>query len=594
MLLAAGLAACGGGGDADSGSAAPQDTTEVQQLPPPTAPAPTPDLSFSPPVVELQPGQHVDVQVSISTGADLRDARFALGAPQDGVTTSFEASSDGRSGTLTVAASEASQAAERDLMVLGASGVDAMKSWVGPLRVKTAAGTGAKEIFVDPKVGNDQSAGTQTQPLKTLGQAVLHATSGDTVRLAAGSYTKLGNGETYPITIPSGVTLTGTLQSNGSKATFLSPQTSAENAVGLILAGDATVRDLEMDVFGTAIRTNVGTQTLSNLNLILNRLSLSVGGTANTTLANSQAFLGDAAGIGGVAVGGNAKFTMDGGVIETGSVNCQTNLVGISANGKSTLTTISTTLRNIAGTAVSLNGSKATLGLFAERTVSNGCKPGSHIQARNAVVTLAPSSRFSTVNGQSSIEFDQFGGEATINVSSINGGDFDRLHGAGIAIQLDNTAKLTMSHSHILGARTGVSAFFNTGGVTIRDSIFQAVRLGIETTTGLKLRNTEFQLNVRAVSFFGSNVGADLGTAADPGNNAFFNPSTFEPELTIGVDFGSAGAGLVDAAGNKWNFGIQGADINGHFPHGIVTGPTPDNRKKRNFNLPNANTRLRF
>src|SRR5215213_5405040 len=106
-------------------------------------------------------------------------------------------------------------------------------------------------LFVDPVNGNDANQGwSPDKPLKTLAKALAKVKPGCTIHLAAGSYTKNVNGEQYPLVVPKGVTIVGTLQSNGAKGSFLSASSSAAGQTGLIFAGDATVKDLELDVFG--------------------------------------------------------------------------------------------------------------------------------------------------------------------------------------------------------------------------------------------------------------------------------------------------------------------------------------------------------
>src|SRR5215213_10719667 len=81
--------------------------------------------------------------------------------------------------------------------------------------------------FVNASTGNDANAGTQTSPFKTLKKALSVAQAGDTVKLAKGSYSKQGSGDTYPLLVPAGVSILGTLQTNGAKGSSLGPSSSA-------------------------------------------------------------------------------------------------------------------------------------------------------------------------------------------------------------------------------------------------------------------------------------------------------------------------------------------------------------------------------
>jgi hypothetical protein len=71
---------------------------------------------------------------------------------------------------------------------------------------------------------------------------------------------------------------------------------------------------------------------------------------------------------------------------------------------------------------------------------------------------------------------------------------------------------------------------------------------------------------------------ADLGTSDNPGNNVFQNTGVgVMVESSIGV-----GGIAVQAVGNTWNAGVQGADTNGKYTtvdtiSGPVTAPPNGN-----------------
>lgn len=145
-----------------------------------------PDLIFTPDLVELAPGAQTNVQVRVEPQTDLRGATFELPGVQDGITSTFEAAADGTTGTLTLEASEASEADERPLTVHGTSGTGA-STWVGALRITTTASLTTKTLFVDAKNGNDSADGSQSRPLKTIKKAFTKVVTGDTVKLLPGT-----------------------------------------------------------------------------------------------------------------------------------------------------------------------------------------------------------------------------------------------------------------------------------------------------------------------------------------------------------------------------------------------------------------------
>lgn len=64
----------------------------------------------------------------------------------------------------------------------------------------------ASVLYVNSARGRVQGTGTRQAPFKTLTQALGQATAGTTVQLEAGTY---GSGESFPLTVPSGVTVVG-------------------------------------------------------------------------------------------------------------------------------------------------------------------------------------------------------------------------------------------------------------------------------------------------------------------------------------------------------------------------------------------------
>ncbi len=124
-------------------------------------------------------------------------------------------------------------------------------------RALVATGVPARTFCVEPVAGKDANPGTKALPFRSLGRALAAATAGDTVQLATGRHTSTDpaatSGDVYPLHVPDGVTVRGTLLPGGARGTVLSPAASAAHTLGLVLDGSANVQDLEMDVFGTAV-----------------------------------------------------------------------------------------------------------------------------------------------------------------------------------------------------------------------------------------------------------------------------------------------------------------------------------------------------
>lgn len=100
--------------------------------------------------------------------------------------------------------------------------------------------------FVNAATGNDGSNGTQAAPFKTINRALQAVQAGTAIQLAAGTYSA-ASGETFPIKIPSGVTIIGSEANKGSgilvsgSGVFPSP-TFANQNVTFQLANNAQLK----------------------------------------------------------------------------------------------------------------------------------------------------------------------------------------------------------------------------------------------------------------------------------------------------------------------------------------------------------------
>jgi len=575
--------------------------------------ATTPDLQFEPNALTLTPGDTARTTVRVETGADLRGATFTLDGAPPGLTTRFEAAADGKSGTLSLAASPNVSAIAWSLTVKGRKG-DGTKTWVGNLSLNIS-GSAVRAIFVDPLNGNDTNPGSETKPLKTLGKALSKARSGDTVKLAAGGYGPTAtSGEPFPasgLAVPAGVAIEGALDGGFPVSTLV----GTGSGVGLNFAGDATVRNLVVGGagFGVGMFAKQGKQTLSNIFLGV-RLSgagvdgvplnggLVLRGTAEATLlagasgsntTGSTIFLNSGT---GVDVSEQARFTMNGGQITGGTVNCRKDAIGIALNGSAQVTVTSTNGRNnvfpnIGGRALAMAGtSKATVSVTTiTRTYPDGCFPGfGVVEVRQSASLTLNSSTIQGIGGSNAVGIDaRTDMPLTLDAPTIE--DF-----SGTGIQMGDPGKpvqLVITRGLFLRNKIGIDASHAPNvRVDISDGSF------LEATNGVVLADN---IKVRGSTIFGRNIGillsgmkADLGTAADPGGNTFTVDAlnTFGSALRIA---GNLPGLVVSAVGNKWRPNVQGADSQGLYIPGTQVNSSSPLAKGPNFDL-SAGTKIQF
>src|SRR5579883_919633 len=131
--------------------------------------------------------------------------------------------------------------------------------------------TPSATIFVNPTAGNDGGNGTQSSPFKTITRALQSAQAGTTIQLAAGTYNVAG-GETFPIKVPSGVTIVGNESNKGNgilvtgSGMFPSP-TFANQNVTFQLASNAQLKGVTVTnpaTRGTGVWVESANPTIAN------------------------------------------------------------------------------------------------------------------------------------------------------------------------------------------------------------------------------------------------------------------------------------------------------------------------------------------
>ena len=131
-------------------------------------------------------------------------------------------------------------------------------------------------IVVDPVMGNDNAQ--VGSPFKTISKALSIAKPGMTVRLKSGNYSS-ASGETFPLVVPSGVTLMGSDSSQGQEtvivggSNFASSWWGRQNAT-ILAKGSSSIKGLTVsnpEVRGTGIWVESSSATITNC-LLTNNL----------------------------------------------------------------------------------------------------------------------------------------------------------------------------------------------------------------------------------------------------------------------------------------------------------------------------------
>ncbi|UBF24597.1 DUF1565 domain-containing protein [Kovacikia minuta CCNUW1] len=133
-------------------------------------------------------------------------------------------------------------------------------------------------LYVNPATGNDAGSGTQAIPFKTIAQALRQAKSGTTIQLAPGTY-NAASGETFPLTVPSGVAVVGNETSKGQgilvtgSGKYLS-KTFANQNVTFQLETNAQLRGVTVtnqEIRGTAVWVESANPTIANNTFVNNK-----------------------------------------------------------------------------------------------------------------------------------------------------------------------------------------------------------------------------------------------------------------------------------------------------------------------------------
>ncbi|MBC7822763.1 MAG: S-layer homology domain-containing protein [Candidatus Parcubacteria bacterium] len=160
-------------------------------------------------------------------------------------------------------------------------------------------------LYVNPTSGSDSAAGSQSTPFKTIARALQQIRSGTTIQLASGTYST-ASGETFPLFIPSGVTVLGNESNKGNGiqitggGTYASP-TFANQMATFRLDNNAQLRGVTVtnpEIRGTGVWIESTAPTIANCTFVnCKREGVFATGTANPVVNDSVFFQNAANGI---------------------------------------------------------------------------------------------------------------------------------------------------------------------------------------------------------------------------------------------------------------------------------------------------------
>jgi hypothetical protein len=450
------------------------------------------------------------------------------------------------------------------------------------LGLVSAAHANAATINVNPATGKDGNSGSAQKPLKTLTAALIKARSGDTINLAGGDYSQ-ATGERFSTvngqpttTVPPGVTIKG--NAGGGSATILR---GAQNQIGLLLRGNTKISEVTTTGFGLGLEASQGTQTLSGMQFVGGGIRLF--GTAKATLTGQvhlepsfrvdrgQTIFSHPTGA-AISVNDHADFTMNGGDLfgegsnGTGVPNCDTSQKGIFVSGAAHVALNSVLLDDLAGGALDAIGS-STADFNGSRVIaqydSASCAPLPALRTLDfAILRVKNSHLESNLRGATTASDGIRALSAA--VLKVTGSRIESFSGHGI-VAGPRATSIEVSSTQLQSNVTqfDASAMSQASFILLHSDVIDNSDLGVIAPT-LVMRNTEVTRTLTAaVTITGTH--ADLGTASSPGLNLF------TPSSNTAVKFDpSVESGTIDAFGDVWVGGEQGANQFGIYPNAIT------------------------
>ncbi len=160
-------------------------------------------------------------------------------------------------------------------------------------------------LYVNPSTGNDGASGSQSAPFKTITKALQSAPAGATLRLATGTYNS-ASGETFPIVIPTNITIVGDESQKGKGITitgsgrYLSASFGGQN-ITFRLENTSTLKGVTVtnpDSRGTGVWVESTNPTIVNCTFVnCQREGIFATGTAKPIVTDCVFFQNAAAGL---------------------------------------------------------------------------------------------------------------------------------------------------------------------------------------------------------------------------------------------------------------------------------------------------------
>ncbi|MBD2743373.1 DUF1565 domain-containing protein [Coleofasciculus sp. FACHB-1120] len=230
----------------------------------------------------------------------------------------------------------------------------------------------AQTFFINPATGNDNAAGSQSAPFKTITKALQQAQTDTTIQLAAGNY-NAASGEVFPLKVPTGVKIVGNEANKGSgiliegSGSYSSPNSSGGQNVTVNLANNAQLRGVtatNLATRGTAVWIESNGSTVANCTFTNSkREGIFVTGDGNPVVTTNvfTKNLGN-----GISLAGNAKGEIRGNT-------CQNTGYGMSiADSASPLVVDNQISGNRSGIVISGNARPKLRNNLSERNSDDG------------------------------------------------------------------------------------------------------------------------------------------------------------------------------------------------------------------------------
>jgi parallel beta-helix repeat protein len=153
----------------------------------------------------------------------------------------------------------------------------------------------APVFYVNPATGNDNGAGSQASPYKTLTRALRQASAGATIRLSSGTYSAT-TGEVFPLVVPAGAIVVGNEANKGNGIVIegsgtYSSATFNQQSIAIRLDNTAQLRGVTVSnrgSRGTGVWVESTNPTIANCTFInCGREGIFATGTANPEIIDN-------------------------------------------------------------------------------------------------------------------------------------------------------------------------------------------------------------------------------------------------------------------------------------------------------------------